>query len=287
LGVQALLYNNLFEKIRLIYEESPKQQKLIASELLNNFEQSVLLNAKELSERIGVSSATVIGFAQNLGYDGYPALARDLRKLYFQENSPMVKLMESFEGPSDRFKTFQQVLELDQENIRLLGKKTTGTSMNEAVEILLSSGQVVISGARTSYSLVHYSGFLFRQLDNKFDFLNSSSDDAIDRLGLLGENDCLFAITFHRYAKRTQDLVKYCSKRKVKVVSLTDTSQSPVIPYSKVSLLAKNNAPFYSYVPAMVILNSLIAAYAKELKKSAKDIFEKKTKDLLDNDVYV
>src|SRR6056297_675394 len=126
IGVQELIYNNLFEKIRLIYEESPKQQKLIASELLNNFEQSVLLNAKELSERIGVSSATVIRFAQNLGYDGYPALARDLRKLYFQENSPMVKLMESFEGPSDRFKTFLQVLELDQENIRLLWKKTTG-----------------------------------------------------------------------------------------------------------------------------------------------------------------
>jgi len=37
----------------------------------------------------------------------------------------------------------------------------------------------------------------------------------------------------------------------------------------------------------MVVLNALIAAFAKALKKSGKDIFEKKTQELLDNDIYV
>lgn len=278
---------SIFERIRAVYGDLSKQQKIVADAILDHYEETVLLNAKELSEKIGVSSATIVRFAQALHYDGYPDLAKELRQHFFEENSPMVKLRESFTGPSDRFETFRQVMELDQENIRLLDKQTTPQSLSDALELLLRSKNVVIIGGRTSFSLVHYAGFLFRQLDEKFDFFNSCSDDAIERLGSLKAKDCVFAISFHRYFKRTNDLAAYCNKKGIPVLGLTDNTQSPLLANCSLAILAPNKAPFYSYVPAMVVLNALIAAFAKALKKSAKDIFEKKTQELLDNDIYV
>jgi len=278
---------NLFEKVREVYENLPKQQKVIADAILNNHEEIVLLNAKELSKKINVSSATIVRFAQFLGYDGYPDLARELRKTFFEENSPMMKLKESFDGPSDPNDTFKQVLQLDQENIRLLEKQNMGHVIKDALDLLLKSKKVVIFGGRTSYSLVHYAGFLFRQLDKKFEFFNSSCDDSLERLRVLQKSDCCLAISFHRYFKRTIDLASYCNRRSVPVIGLTDSTKSPLLPYSSIVLFAPNKAPFYSYVPSMSVINVLIVCYARTVNQFNKDIFEKDMEELLNNDIYV
>jgi DNA-binding MurR/RpiR family transcriptional regulator len=278
---------NLFEKVREVYENLPKQQKVIADAILNNYEEIVLLNAKELSEKTNVSSATIIRFAQFLGYDGYPDLARELRKTFFEDNSPMMKLKESFDGPSDPADTFKQVLQLDQENIRLLEKQNMGNDIKDALELLLNSKKVVIFGGRTSYALVHYAGFLFRELDQKFEYFNSSCDDSLERLRVLQKSDCCLAISFHRYFKRTIDLASYCNRRDVPVIGLTDSTKSPLLLYSSLVLFAPNKAPFYSYVPSMAIINVLIVCYARLVNKSNKDVLERHMKELLDNDIYV
>lgn len=278
---------SIFEKIRENYSSLPKQQKVIADFILNSYGELVFLSAKGLSDKIGVSSATIVRFAQSLGYDGYPDLVKELKQVFFKENSPMAKLKESFAGPSDPYNVFKSVTELDQKNISFLEKQISGEVLNKAIDMLLHSQRVKIIGGRTSFSLVYYSGFLFRQLDNKFDFLNSSSDDAIERLSELGDKDCIFAISFHRYFKRTSELVSYCAKKGIPILSLTDDMRSPLLPNSSLVLFAPNHAPFYSFVPAMTIVNTLIAAFAKALNRSAKDIFEKRTQELLENDIYV
>lgn len=130
---------SIFKKVHEVYESLPKRQKLIADTILNNYEEVVLLSAKELSERINVSSATIVRFAQLLGYSGYPDLARELRKTFFEENSPMMKLKESFDGPSDPADTFKQILQLDQENISLLKKQNMGHDIKDALDLLLNS----------------------------------------------------------------------------------------------------------------------------------------------------
>lgn len=278
---------NIFEKVREVYDSLPKQQKLIADTILNAYEEIVLLSAKELSEKINVSSATIVRFAQLLGYDGYPDLARELCKTFLETNSPMMKLKESFDGSSDPIDIYKQVLQLDRENIRLLEKEDIGHVVKKGLELLLNAKKVVIFGGRTSYSLVHYAGFLLRQLDRKFEFFNSACDDSIERLRILEKSDCCVAISFHRYFRRTIELASYCSKKGVPMIALTDSAKSPLLSYSSLALLAPNKAPFYSYVSPMAIINVLIVCYARIVNRYNKDIFEKDMKELLDNDVYL
>lgn len=166
-------------------------------------------------------------------------------------------------------------------------KEDIGHVVKKGLELLLNAKKVVIFGGRTSYSLVHYAGFLLRQLDRKFEFFNSTCDDSIERLRILEKSDCCVAISFHRYFRRTIELASYCSKKGVPMIALTDSVKSPLLSYSSLALLAPNKAPFYSYVSPMAIINVLIVCYARIVNRYNKDIFEKDMKELLDNDVYL
>ena len=63
---------NLLDKIEKAYPKFSKGQKKIANYILKNYEKAAFMTAASLSENTGVSCSTVVRFAVELGYDGYP-----------------------------------------------------------------------------------------------------------------------------------------------------------------------------------------------------------------------
>ena len=51
-----------------------KGQKLIADYIRNHYDKAAYMTASRLGSEVGVSESTVVRFALELGYDGYPAL---------------------------------------------------------------------------------------------------------------------------------------------------------------------------------------------------------------------
>ena len=49
-----------------------KGHKLIASYVLEHFDKSAFMTASKLGQTVGVSESTVVRFAIELGFDGYP-----------------------------------------------------------------------------------------------------------------------------------------------------------------------------------------------------------------------
>ncbi len=277
----------VFEKIREMYSSLPKQQQLVAEAILEGGSQIALLTAKNLSARTGVSSATIVRFAHRLGFEGYPEFARELQHFFYEENAPMQKLKESFDGPLGKQEILGHVCEMDRENLLQLEQAEMEQTLARVAQRMIDARRVVLTGGRTSYSLVHYAGFLLRQLDGKFSFFDSSVGDAYERIENLHSEDVLMAISFHRYYRKSRDLAVYGKELGAFVVALTDAMQSPLVPAADAVLLGANKAPFYSYVPAMAILNALIAIYAKGMNLSSREVFERRSKLLLDKDVYV
>ena len=277
----------VFEKIREIYSSLPKQQQIVAETILEGGRQIALLTAKDLSARIGVSSATIIRFTHRLGFGGYPEFARELQRFFYEDNAPMQKLKESFQGSPEEEVILGHVCDMDRENLFLLKETGMEKTVAQVAQRMINARKVVLTGGRTSYSLVHYAGFLLRQLDQKFLFFSSSEGDAYERMENLNSEDILMLVSFHRYYRKTRDLGIYGKELGAFVVVLTDVMQSPLVPEADAVLLAPNKAPFYSYVPAMAILNALIATYAKGMNLSSREIFEQRSKLLLKKDVYV
>ena len=73
--------NELQMRIEEKYRDLSKGQKRVAEYVLDNYDKAVFLTAARLGEVVGVSESTVVRFATQLGYKGYPEFQKALEEL--------------------------------------------------------------------------------------------------------------------------------------------------------------------------------------------------------------
>ena len=75
------LNNNVLHTIRQQMPQFSKGQKRIAAYILEHYDKAAFMTASRLGQTVEVSESTVVRFAAQLGYEGYPEMQRDLREL--------------------------------------------------------------------------------------------------------------------------------------------------------------------------------------------------------------
>lgn len=73
--------NELISRIDARYGKMSKGQKRLADYVKGNYDKAVFLTAAKLGEIVGVSESTVVRFATQLGYSGYPGFQKALEEL--------------------------------------------------------------------------------------------------------------------------------------------------------------------------------------------------------------
>ena len=71
--ILALIHENM--------DTFSKGQKRIANYILESYDKAAFMTASRLGKRVNVSESTVVRFAAELGYDGYPSMQRSLQKM--------------------------------------------------------------------------------------------------------------------------------------------------------------------------------------------------------------
>ena len=73
--------NNIISRMKIMYGDFSKSQKRISDFIQNHYDKAAYMTAAKLGEEVGVSESTVVRFASEMGYDGYPEFQRDLREI--------------------------------------------------------------------------------------------------------------------------------------------------------------------------------------------------------------
>ena len=73
--------SQLSERIHENMARFSKGQKLIAQYILEHYDEVAFMTAVKLGNTVGVSESTVVRFAAELGYSGYPALQRAIQEM--------------------------------------------------------------------------------------------------------------------------------------------------------------------------------------------------------------
>ena len=137
-----------------------KGQKRIANFLKEHYDNAVYLTASKLGEIAGVSESTVVRFAIELGFDGYPKLQEALQELVKNELTASQRMKVS----SDRIaKTdkhiLKTVLESDSARISATLENINQREFDEAVDYIVNAKRVYIVGGRSSSALSHFFDF--------------------------------------------------------------------------------------------------------------------------------
>ena len=107
--------------LTLIQENMPtfsKGQKKIANFILESYDKAAFMTASRLGKRVGVSESTVVRFAAELGYDGYPDMQRSLQKM-IRNRLTSVQRIEVANDRLEDHDLLSTVLQSDMEKIRL------------------------------------------------------------------------------------------------------------------------------------------------------------------------
>lgn len=261
--------NILIKKMQDQYNQMSKGQKKLASCIMENYDKAVFLTAAKLGDMVGVSESTVVRFASQLGYSGYPAFQKALEELV-KNKLNSIQRMEVTYGRINQSEVLASVLQSDAEKIKNTMEQIDKDAFQEAVNTILEAKRIYIIGIRSCAPLASFLSFYLNLIFDNVTLVHTNSvSELFEQIFRINEEDVLFGISFPRYSMRTLKALEYANNRNAKVITLTDSMHSPMNLYSSCNLIARSDMASIvdSLVAPLSVINALVVALCMKKQK--------------------
>ncbi len=254
-----------------------KGQKRIANAILKNYDRAAYMTAAKLGELVGVSESTVVRFAIELGYNGYPEMQKAVQELVRTKLTPnqRIEVTNLRYGEGD---LLDNILYADMNKIKYTLENINREAFHSAVDDLLGAKNIYIVGVRSSASLASFFHFNLSLIFDNVKFVQpTSSSEVFEQLLNVGKGDVVVAISFPRYSTKIVNAVRYASKCGASVIALTDSALSPIATEATYLLTAQSDMASFvdSLVAPLSIINALLVAITKKEETKIKERFER------------
>ena len=173
-----------------------KGQKRIASYIIENYDKAAFMTASKLGELSGVSESTVVRFAYELGFDGYPAMQRVLQEMIRSRltSTQRIQAADSMLSGQD---VLSSVMRSDFDKLRLVADKADRKDFDRVVDELVRARHIYILGVRSSSFVAGYLNFYMHLLLENVTLVQSNAAGEIfEQMFRIGSGDVMLAISF-------------------------------------------------------------------------------------------
>ena len=256
---------NVLQTIRNNMDGFSKGQKRIAHYILDNYDKAAFMTASKLGATADVSESTVVRFAAELGYDGYPAMQKALQEIIRGRLTSVQRIQVSRDQITGS-DILGAVMQRDADSIQNAIQQVDREEFDRVVDKLNNAEHIYILGVRSSSFLAGYLNFYLHLIFKNVIFVqNSAAGEIYEQLIHIGKDDVVVAISFPRYSKMVIHAVELARDRGAQVVGITDSTVSPIYRMASSSLLVRCDA--ISFVDSMAaplsLLNALILALGR------------------------
>lgn len=254
-----------------------KGQKRIARLILEEYDKTAFLTASALGQRAGVSESTVVRFAAELGFEGYPQMQKAMQETVLNRLTNVQRLGVAHERMADR-DVVSAVLHADAEKIRKTEQILDRKAFDRAVKAILQARRIYVIGVRSAAplagSLGHYLNYMF---DNVHVLTSSGAGEIFEKLMNVNSTDTVVAFSFPRYSASTLKAAAYCRNVGATVIGITNSGQSPLSDSCDCVLTAQSDMASFvdSLVAPMSLVNALIVALSQSREEALQNNFEK------------
>lgn len=280
--------NDLLSKLSVKSKEFSKGQRKISKYILNHYDKAAFLTAGKLGEVVGVSESTVVRFAADLGYDGYPAMRRALQEI-IRSRLTAVQRIEVAKKMIDSNDVAKSVISGDIENVQSTLENLSQESFNALIDAIVKAEHVYIVGMRTSTALASFLGFYLNLLrSNVYTIKDTATSEIYEQIIRIGKKDLFIGISFPRYSSHTIGAMEFAKKMGAKTVAITDCAASPLAETADISMYAKSDMVSFldSLVAPMSLINAIIAATGLRNRESLSETFARLENVWTEHDVY-
>ena len=253
-----------------------KGQKRIASFILESYDKAAFMTASKLGKKVNVSESTVVRFAAELGYDGYPDMQRSLQKMIRNRLTSVQRIEVTNDRLGDQ-DLMSMVLQSDIEKIRLTLEELDRDSFEKAVDAIVSARKLYIIGVRSCAAMATFMSFYFNLIfDNVVKVSATTASEVFESLLRVGEGDVVIGVSFPRYSSRTVQAMNFARSRGATTIAITDSEVSPLSPISTYTLKARSDMASFvdSLVAPLSLINALLVAVSRKKNDDLANTFE-------------
>ncbi len=270
------MITHLLTRIDLMMNGFSKGQKRIALYIEEHYDKAAFMTASKLGETVGVSESTVVRFATELGYDGYPKLQKAMQEM-IRNKLTSVQRIEVTSGRIGDGNVLDSVLNQDIEKIRRTIEETSHEDFARAVDEICAAKRIYIFGVRSTGAIASFLAYYFELIfDNNVILINTTSPSSTyEHIFRITEEDVMIGISFPRYSSTAIEAMNFARSRGAHAVAITDSMASPLVQSADSILIARSDMASIvdSLVAPLSLINALIVATVLKKKDEVTETF--------------
>ncbi|MEX1362859.1 MAG: MurR/RpiR family transcriptional regulator [Nannocystaceae bacterium] len=245
------------------YGKLPRQQQLVADFMLDHLEEVPLLSVPELSGRSGASEATVVRFAQRIGYDGFASLRADLLEAVRQKVVPDDGAAAMF-ARVPQGDTFDAIAEQEMGNIQRSIASLDRAAATAVADALFRADSVCCYGVGISAHLAALTAYLLAQIGLRAQVIPATFSSPLEPLVSLRQQDAVLVLSLPPYSRASLDVIRAARDRGATTVAICDRITAPAAALADHVLTVKTENMMYtnSFAAISALLNGLATTIA-------------------------
>lgn len=250
-----------------------KGQKRIAALICESYDKAAFMTASCLGKQANVSESTVVRFAMELGYEGYPQMQKAMQEMVLNRLTSVQRMGVTTDriGSQDVVST---VLHTDAEKLRQTGETVDRVVFHKAVQDILNARNIYVLGVRSASALASFFGYYLQYMFDRVHLITGgSAGEVLEQLINVKAGDVVIAFSFPRYSSSTVEGVAFCRGVGATVIGITNSMVSPLAEYCDRVLVAKSD--MVSIVDSLVAPLSLINALIVALSAGREEVLRK------------
>ena len=266
---------DILQLLRELESTFSKGQRRIARYIREDYDKAAFMTANRLGKTVGVSESTVVRFAVDLGFEGYPSMQKAMQEMVLNRLTSVQRL----EVASNRFgdqDVVSTVLHSDMEKLRQTGEALDRKEFQQAVDAILNAKRIYILGIRSTAPLANFLGYYLNYMFQNVHVISSvGTAEMFEKIVGINSEDTVVAFSFPRYSSATTKGAQYCRSTGATVIGITDSRLSPLGENSDHVLTAKSDMVSLvdSLVAPLSVVNALIVAIAARREKELSRTF--------------
>lgn len=265
-----------------------KGQKRIADFITSHTDKAAFMTAAKMGATVGVSESTVVRFAYELGFEGYPELSKSLQQIIKTQLTSVQRISVTRDRIGDG-DVLEKVLSYDMDKIRRTLEETSREDFHAAAQAIAAARNIYVIGDRSANALARFIDYYFSLMFDNVRLLHTSSTSELyEQMVRVSPDDVLIGISFPRYSTLTVRACRFAADAGATVVAVTDGVNSPLAKLANYILAARSDMT--SFVDALVapfsLVNALIVAVGLLKEQEVTDTFERLEKIWSEYEVY-
>lgn len=274
----------VIEQIQDKYPFLTRKQREVVDYMLEDAERMSYVTLKEMGQDTGITEMTILKTCSLLGFSSFSSMKYEFRKYVAQQLELFRHRSNEYSTPpapayelSNTHRLFQEICGEEAKLFRLLFQELDIDRLFAAADMIMAAERIVLCGRGVSANICGYFSTCLSVLGRGVININSELDDSIHAaLPQLTENTLLIAVSYPDYYRMTTKVTEYAHHKGIRILGLTDTEKSPIVPFCELVLTAPTQTRMFlnTIGPPMTLVNLVTTALHIRLSEQEGDFAE-------------